>query len=206
MNETLCTTCPGGVPFCSQACPAIACPILDAGPEVDGAPGDAGRDAAATGCPATASTACIDCGGTGFCVSGPCPALNCAEVDSGAAPDAGGAGCGGCGAGQLCVHPSCGGGNAPPCDRLDDAGGCAAGWTYSATCQFTGSLTPGPGCRPPPCVPPAPFCASVPASCGGSVRCTCLPNNVCTVTLPGGGITGGQCQSVSGQTVTCGSA
>jgi hypothetical protein len=130
-----------------------------------------------------------------------------AAAGDAASPDSDAAQGGGtcaCGVGQICVHPSCGGGVAPACEMTNDAAACPAGWTYSPTCQFSGLSMTGPGCRPPPCVPPAPFCADIPASCGTNVNCGCLPSNVCS---PAGGSTGGSCGAVdNGTDVVCGSA
>jgi hypothetical protein len=185
-----------------------------------------GAQSASGACP-QGMTLCPTCNGDpGFCASActggicndlidgavgdePSPTVTDAgssPSDAGASPaDAGG--CDACGAGQLCVHPSCGGGTALPCYDLNDAGGCATGWTYSTVCQFYGgTATTGPGCRPPPCIPPPPFCVDVPTACGTTAKCACLPDNVCQVTLPGNVVTGGQCLSVSGPVVSCGSA
>jgi hypothetical protein len=98
---------------------------------------------------------------------------------------------------QICVHPSCGGGTLV-CDRLPDGGQCAAGWTYHALCSLSSGGS-GSGCQPPPCTPAAQFCADVPAACGGTPTCTCLPSNICDG--------GGQCGTVStGGNVMCGFA
>src|SRR5450631_1036695 len=98
---------------------------------------------------------------------------------------------------QVCVHPSCGGGTLV-CDPLPDGGQCPTGWTYHALCSLTAGRS-GSGCQPPPCTPAAPFCADVPAACGGTPTCTCLPSNICDG--------GGQCGAVStGGNVMCGFA
>jgi hypothetical protein len=112
----------------------------------------------------------------------------------------GGHACGGstCLADQVCVRPSCGGGTPPMCDPgLVDGGQCPLGWTYQSRCPMGYGTVPG--CAPPPCSPPAPFCADVPASCGGKPSCDCLPPDVCKG--------GGSCGSVytSGD-VMCGFA
>jgi len=116
---------------------------------------------------------------------------------SGGSSGAGGGGCGGvsCGGNQVCVHPSCGGGVAV-CVPLGDAGQCPSGWTQ-VQCPS------GPGCTPPPCTPPAPHCADVPAACSGTPSCTCLPNDICQQS---NGQYGGFCTSVSGGQVICLSA
>jgi hypothetical protein len=101
-----------------------------------------------------------------------------------------------CRANQVCVHPSCGGGTAPMCFVApNDAGQCPQGSTYQPHC----APTFGPGCLPAPCVPAPPFCADIPASCGGHPSCVCLPPNVCNG--------GGSCGLVdSTDAVICGSA
>ncbi len=102
-----------------------------------------------------------------------------------------------CSTGQACVHPSCGGGVAV-CERLPDGGQCPSGWTYTALCA-TGL---GPGCVPPPCTPPTPFCADVPAACAGTLTCGCFPTNVCQWS----GGSGGFCQFINSSEVMCASA
>jgi len=101
-----------------------------------------------------------------------------------------------CSTGQICVHPSCGGGVAV-CEKLPDGGQCPSGWTYTANCA-TGV---GPGCVPPPCTPPPPFCADLPAACAGTPTCSCLPTNICTQNGGSGG-----CQVAYSTEVMCGSA
>ena len=64
--------------------------------------------------------------------------------------------------------------------------------------QHRHAAGPGPGCEPPPCTPPAPFCFTRPASCGATVTCSCLPANVCQG--------GGGCGLISGGEVLCLSA
>jgi hypothetical protein len=101
-----------------------------------------------------------------------------------------------CSTGQICVHPSCGGGVAV-CEKLPDGGQCPSGWMYTANCA-TGV---GPGCIPPPCTPPSPFCADLPAACSGAPTCNCLPTNLC---IQNGG--SGGCQFANSTEVMCGSA
>lgn len=102
-----------------------------------------------------------------------------------------------CASNQVCVHPSCGGG-VLVCERLPDGGQCAAGWTYHALCSLNSGGS-GPGCEPPPCSPPTPFCADIPSACGGAPNCTCLPSNICQG--------GGQCGAIfNGGNVMCGFA
>ena len=88
-----------------------------------------------------------------------------------------------CRADQVCVHPSCGGGTPPMCySTPDDAGQCPQGSTYQPHCPPSFA----PGCLPPPCSPSPPFCADIPAACGGHPSCVCLPPDVCN----GGGACG----------------
>jgi hypothetical protein len=120
--------------------------------------------------------------------------------DAGESIDAGQLSCGSlsCAANQYCVRPTCGGGTAPPCNPVDDAGLCDAGWTFSVMCYVPG-IGIGSGCSPPPCTPPAPFCADVPdASCDSEQppTCNCLPADVCNGN--------GGCIDVSGHNVRCG--
>jgi len=109
-----------------------------------------------------------------------------------------------CAASQYCVSPTCGGGAAPTCQSVDDAGTCDAGWTLSTDCYVMGSGF-GVGCMPPPCTPPAPYCVDLPdASCDQSksqspfAECNCVPSDVCDGA--------GSCIGVTGHNVTCGSA
>lgn len=105
-----------------------------------------------------------------------------------------------CAIGQVCVHPSCGGGTPPQCDPgLLDGGLCPSGWTYEPQCP-PGSGTV-PGCIPPACTPPGPYCVVVPAACSGAPSCSCLPSGVCQ---ENGG--SGSCQSATSTEVLCGSA
>jgi len=111
--------------------------------------------------------------------------------------------CGGsmCTSSEICVHPSCGGA-APQCDPLTvDGGQCPSGWTYEPQCPPGGGTVPG--CVPPPCTPPAPFCATVPSGCAGTPTCACLPQSIC---MPDAGVSGGQCFIANSAGVTCGSA
>ena len=115
----------------------------------------------------------------------------------GAGGAGGGHGCGAhvCTSSEICVRPSCGG--APPqCTQLPDGGQCSSGWTYRPVCN--NGPTPGPGCEAPPCVPPAPFCITRPASCGATPTCACFPTNVCQ--------SGGACGLISDGEVLCASA
>src|SRR6185503_8691992 len=97
-----------------------------------------------------------------------------------------------CTSAELCVHPSCGG--APPvCQPLPDGGECPTGWIMRSACNSGG--VNGPGCEAPPCTPPAPRCITVPAACGGTPQCSCLPPDVCQG--------GGSCGAVGGGAVAC---
>ena len=82
-GQVHCTSC-GGAGFCSEACPAYACPGGDGG-GADAASGAA--DAGA--CPQSTPSYCTDCAGAGFCVSGGCPTIACSD-DGGAAGTDGG--------------------------------------------------------------------------------------------------------------------
>ena len=99
-----------------------------------------------------------------------------------------------CTSGEVCVRPGCGGG-IQVCDPFPDGGQCPSGWTETL-CFATPNRM---GCVPPPCTPPAPFCAPLPASCSGAPSCTCLPQNVC-------GQNGGQCGFIQNGAVVCGFA
>jgi hypothetical protein len=114
----------------------------------------------------------------------------------GAGGGGGSAACGGatCQSSEICVHPGCGGGPAV-CEPVPDGGQCPSGWTLQPTCPNVG----GPGCVPPPCTPPAPFCKPLPASCSGTPSCTCLPFDFC-------GQNGGQCGIIQSRDVICGFA
>jgi hypothetical protein len=84
--------------------------------------------------------------------------------------DAGPVGCGAntCTTNEYCVVPCCGGA-APPCFMENPDGSCPEG-TTSGTCG-SGEF----GCVPPPCTPPAPFCAPDDACSGGE----CPPVSPC---------------------------
>jgi hypothetical protein len=91
--------------------------------------------------------------------------------------DAGSFACGDatCTPGQLCVHPCCGGA-APSCLMpLPEAGTCPNNLVKVSDCPGTGR----PGCMPPPCTPPAPFCLDAnqcPNACGCAiVSCGACP-------------------------------
>jgi len=181
-NQVWCPGCEPGSGACySGGCPGVACPPPDGGAGASGSGGTSGSGGAGGR------------GGSGG---------NAGHGGSGGGT--GGTGgvkaCGThlCTTGEICVHPSCGG-IALPCVPLPDGGQCPSGYTYSSFCATFGS-TPGsgPGCQPPPCTPPAPYCLAVPASCGTSVTCSCLPANVCQG--------GGACVLVSGGEVLCLSA
>jgi hypothetical protein len=102
---------------------------------------------------------------------------------------------------QICVHPACGGGTPSQCMPVGDGGQCLTGWTLSTTCAGLGGQ--GVGCMPPPCTPPAPFCADIPASCSGAPTCGCLPSLICNQPS---GQPGGGCGFVTNRQVTCGFA
>jgi hypothetical protein len=100
-----------------------------------------------------------------------------------------------CGANQVCVNPSCGGG-AEVCLPLGDAGQCPTGFTRTDQCS-PGS---GPGCVPPPCDPPPPVCVDISPACGPLPTCSCLPANVCQQQ---NGQFGGTCATVKSGQVLC---
>lgn len=182
-----------------------------------GAGGAVGGRGGAGGCAAN-QVWCPGCEpGTGACYVGGCPGAACPPPDAGAnggrggaGGDGGGVGPGGRGGGaggghdcgahvctssEICVRPSCGG--APPqCTQLPDGGQCSSGWTYRPMCN--NGPTPGPGCEAPPCMPPAPYCITRPASCGATPTCACFPTNVCQG--------GSACGIISGGEVLCASA
>ena len=73
-------------------------------------------------------------------------------------------------------------GHAADVPRALRAGGHRpAGWTRTNLLCVEVGFIGGPGCVPPPssCTPQSPFCADVPASCGGRPSCTCLPADIC---------------------------
>jgi hypothetical protein len=126
-----------------------------------------------------------------------------APVDAAVTPpgDGGSSVCGSsvCTATQLCVRPSCAGGTAPPCVAIGEAGACPTGYTFSSFCQYATGGGAGPGCLPPPCVSPPPFCLDTPAACDAKLTCGCLPATVC-------GTGGGGCMMISASVVQCGAA
>jgi hypothetical protein len=166
-----------------------------------GAGGAGGGVACGTGFCTAGQICCPGCEpGTGACYVGGCPGSAC-PPPSDASNDGPGA-CQGitCGPNDVCVHPTCGGG-VPFCQPVDDAGMCPPGWQHQPICSQAGSA--GPGCSPPPCQPPAPFCAPKPAACGSTVTCNCLPFDICASEAG----FGGQCAFISGsRDVTCLSA
>jgi hypothetical protein len=215
-GEAYCAACNGGGFCSSQGCPAYACPVggpgAEAGADASGAIDDGGAtvesgatiDASPTQggvCPADKSVYCADCNGGGFCVSGTCPTTTCPIQDASVVvppSDAAPTPCGTCGTNQICVRPSCGSGSGPVCNAIaGDSGSCPNGFTYSASCYRNAAW--GPGCVPPPCTPPPPFCVDLPAACAGRLTCSCLDANVCRG--------GGQCGSIlNGNEVWCGFA
>ncbi len=152
---------------------------------------------------------CSGCAGApDFCATSTCPDAPCRVTIDASPTDAASAAarftCGtmNCAAAEICVHPGCGGGVAI-CDPPDDADACPTGWTRQPICFRPGG-PPGPGCAPPACTPPAPYCLSRPAGCPGSgITCVCLPFNVCNGP-DGGGVNGGSCAFVGQRDVTCG--
>jgi hypothetical protein len=189
-----------------------SCGSSTGGADRTGGAGGAGASGSGGAAGATASggaggTATGGSGGTG----GSAGAAGGAAGTGGAggragAPGTGGAHTGGHGGGaapcgtqsctssEVCIHPGCGGGNAI-CDPLPDGGQCPSGWTQS----FCSAPASRLGCVPPPCTVPAPFCAPLPAACGGTPNCACLPQTVC-------GQNGGQCTLIQNGIVLCGFA
>jgi hypothetical protein len=78
-GDVYCGACDGGG-FCSNACPEIVC-LANAN---DGGARDGGAVADGGTCPARAASACLDCNGGNFCVTGNCPATTCPAADAGA--------------------------------------------------------------------------------------------------------------------------
>jgi len=140
-------------------------------------------------------------GGSGGAAAGHAGTTGTAgTVGSAGSTGTGGAGqlaCGSatCGANQICVSPSCGSG-VQVCLPLGDAGQCPAGFKRTDQCS-PGS---GPGCVPPPCEPPPPFCVDIPSACGATPTCSCLAANVCQQQ---NGQYGGTCATVSNGRVFC---
>jgi hypothetical protein len=133
-------------------------------------------------------------------------AMDGGALDVPAPTDASQVACGNkvCAATQICVYPGCGGGTRPLCLPLGDAAACPPNYTYYSNCPLAPlSVLTGPGCDPPPCVPPSPYCLDIPAACAGQPSCACLPASVCAVD---GGT--GQCTPYSGpmSSVRCMSA
>jgi len=95
-----------------------------------------------------------------------------------------------CKANELCVYPPTSvGGPAPQCVPALDGGACPPG-THPAFCVN------GSGDCIETYVPPPPHCATIPAACGYTIDCSCIPQDLC-----GGGAD--FCQSVEGHAVTC---
>jgi len=187
-NQVWCPGCGPDSGACYVGgCPGVACPPPDAGAGASGSSGAAGGGGAGGRGGTTGS------GGAG----GAAGSSGRGGSGGGSGGTGGSALCGAraCASSELCVHPSCGG-TAPRCDPVPDGGQCPTGWTYKSFCNT--SPSPGPGCEEPPCTPPAPFCTTRPASCGATVTCSCLPNNVCQ--------NGGGCGLISGGDVICQSA
>jgi len=97
-----------------------------------------------------------------------------------------------CTAAQACVYSY--GGTPANCSPTNDAGGCPVGFTYSTSCP---NLANRPGCNAA-ARPPAPVgCIDIPASCGVTPTCACLPATAC----PGGT---DSCQSATAHSIICG--
>ena len=140
---------------------------------VNGEDGGAGAGGAADGSAgASGGGGTTDAGGGGAGTAGT------GGRDGGADASDAGIACGDlqCGANQVCVRQSCGGGAVAVCAPPQDGGMCPAGWSSVATCPGSGR----PGCVPPPCSPPPPKCVMIPAACNGTPTCGCLPFDICT--------------------------
>jgi hypothetical protein len=189
--------------------PYLVCVLPGEGPEncvcspgANGPQWHCGLGACASGVPGACPCAqpgqpglpCPD-GGAGGAGGNDGGAAGAGGRDASADAGDGGIACGGqqCGANQVCVHASCGGGVPAACTALQDGGTCPTGWTYMASCPNLGHA----GCAPPPCTPPAPKCAAIPVGCGGTATCRCLPSDLCSA---------GSCASVVDGQVFCLSA
>jgi hypothetical protein len=165
----------------SRCCdPTARCDGMNGGPghcvlnlHEDGGAQDTGSPDANDG-----GTMCVASGDTCTDLSQCCdPAEHCSGMNGAPGHCVQAVGCGAntCGANAICVHPCCGG-PLPQCVPMTDAGGCPPG-TSLGMCFMPGA-GPMDGCTTT-CTPPAPFCAPVPQSCGGTATCSCLPGNVC---------------------------
>jgi hypothetical protein len=113
---------------------------------------------------------------------------------------ASGAGGGGVSDGGLDAHEAGAGGSggAPADAGADGAAGCGGALCTSTQvcvhpqCVNCICLPPGTSCPQP-----KPFCADVPASCGGAPKCSCFPFTVCAQN-------GGACMSVGADGISCG--
>ena len=181
-NQVWCAGCEPGTGACYVGgCPGVACPPPDGGAGASGSGGTSGSAGTGGGGGTTGSGGR---GGSGGATGGTGGAAVC--------------GTRACTSAEICVRPSCGG-TALPCIAVPDGGQCPSGYTYNPLCSyFLSAPGPGPGCQPPPCTPPAPYCLTVPASCGTPVTCSCLPGTVCQG--------GGACGLISGGEVLCVSA
>jgi hypothetical protein len=82
-GESYCATC-GGSGFCGQTCPTISCPNGGGdGGASDGSTFLEGGQVGNGPCPASATTKCVDCNGSEFCVAGVCPEMECVAKDAG---------------------------------------------------------------------------------------------------------------------------
>jgi len=70
-----------------------------------------------------------------------------------------------CSGDEVCLHPCCGGA-LPQCVATDDAGACPEG-TSVASFNSCGNYSTTNQCLPPPCTPPAPYCAPKGDFCQG---------------------------------------
>jgi hypothetical protein len=91
---------------------------------------------------------------------------------------------------DVCVYYAVPGGPAPRCEPLSDGGTCPPGTTMGV-CPEMGA----PGCVEVREAPP-PQCVPLPAACGNTPNCQCLPADIC-----GGPV--GECSGVTSFVVDC---
>jgi hypothetical protein len=95
-----------------------------------------------------------------------------------------------CASTEVCVHGSVAGGPAPRCEPPAEDGTCPAGYKLS-DCPETGQM----GCLEERVAPP-PECVDAGMTCGVSVDCSCLPDDIC-------GPLASQCSGVMDRHVNC---
>jgi hypothetical protein len=95
-----------------------------------------------------------------------------------------------CASTEVCVHRSVAGGPAPRCEPPAEDGTCPAGYKPSE-CPESGQM----GCVEERVAPP-PECVDAGMTCGVSVDCSCLPDDIC-------GPLASQCSAVMDRHVYC---